>query len=321
MKQSSFNPTELTGNRVLILSDGKPGHFNQAVAFARYLNCSYDVIPVALKARLLKWLSYLLDNCGIYWSWLFSANVPKRHYSAVVSAGSGTYYANKTIARQLSCAAVAIMYPQGYRLNFDLIIAQEHDQPTPRPNILTIPVNLSWSKPEGYVVPAQGDSYIAFIIGGDSPHGTLDVGVLKSQIIQIRELFPNHKVWLTTSRRTSARVETMLRDFSYDYAVYYSQQQINPISDFLVSCDYVFITGDSSSMISEAVSHGRANVEVLPLTGEERTANKIRKMISLLSNQSCLHYFDGTVGCANCKIKLDNIVQSEKVMLALGLIR
>ena len=302
MKQSSFNPAELAGSRILILSDGKPGHFNQAIAFARHLGCRYDVVSVALRSRALKWLSYLLDNCGIHRSWLFSATVPEQQYSAVVSAGSGTYYANKTIARQLGCPAVAIMYPQGYRMDFDLIIAQEHDRPPQKSNILTVPVNLCYAEPNGVVIPDREERYIAFIIGGDSSRGRLEAGPLEQQIKRILELFPAHRIWLTTSRRTPVSVDKMLRQFTYARAVFYSEEQVNPIADFLAHSEYVFLTADSSSMISEAVCSGAAAVEVLPLLEGHSERGKLSFLIKRLEQLGSLHVFNGQVGAADRKI-------------------
>ena len=126
------NPTEnklLNDSRLLILSDGKPGHVNQSIAFARHLGCEYDLVPVRFKRRLYKGLSYLADRFGYYSTNLFNAERLSQRYAAVVSAGSETYYANRTLARQLGCKAIAIMLPQGYRLDFDLIVAQQHDEP------------------------------------------------------------------------------------------------------------------------------------------------------------------------------------------------
>ena len=308
MKQSSFNPAELAGSRILILSDGKPGHFNQAIAFARHLGCRYDVVSVALRSRALKWLSYLLDNCGIHRSWLFSATVPEQQYSAVVSAGSGTYYANKTTARQLDCPAVAIMYPRGYRLDFDLIVAQEHDRPPEKANILSLPVNLSYAEPNGVVTPAPQERYISFIIGGDSSRGRLEAGPLEQQIKCILELFPEHRLWLTTSRRTPAAVDKMLRQFDYARAVFYSEEQVNPIADFLAYSEYVFLTADSSSMISEAVCSGAAAVEVLPLLAGHRERGKLSFLIERLEQLGSLHVFDGRVGAADRKIHQADIL-------------
>ncbi|HZV81160.1 MAG TPA: ELM1/GtrOC1 family putative glycosyltransferase, partial [Geobacteraceae bacterium] len=153
--------------KLLILSDGKPGHVNQSIAFARLLGCDYTICRVALTGRISKVLTYIFDRMGIYVPALFTVLDPlPEGCVAVVSAGSSTYYANRAVGRTLSAPSVAIMYPGGYSPGFDLIIAQEHDAPPQRDNIVTIPVNLSAPQPQGLVKRMEGVTTVAVIIGG-----------------------------------------------------------------------------------------------------------------------------------------------------------
>ena len=290
--------------RLLILCDGKPGHVNQSIAFARHLDLEHDLVSVTLQSGFHRLFSYIADFFGLYSESLFSLEtVPEVAYGAVVSAGSGTYYANRTLAKKLGCQSVAIMHPGGYRKNFDLIIVQEHDRPPRRANIVSVPVNLSFIEPQGLVIASQGQKYVAIIIGGSSDHYTIDVGHLKEQINLIFSLFPEHRVWLTTSRRTPPEVDQMLAGFSFDRAVVYSREKINPIPDFLQNSDYVFVTADSSSMISEAVSYGNSFVEILPPPAGLRLKGKFAGLITRLEKLDCLHVFDGQ--CGNSKHKID----------------
>ena len=299
----------MSEKRFLILSDGKPGHVNQSIAFARHLGCDYDLVPVSFPARCLKAASYLADCFGIYSEKLFCTEVTESNYNAVVSAGSETYYANKTVAKQLGLKAIAIMLPKGYRYNFDLIVAQQHDNPPAKPNILNLPINLTYVEPLGIVQPVAEGKYISFVIGGESAHGTLDAALLRKQIQQIFALFPDHRKWMTTSRRTPAKVEEMLREFQFERAVYFSQEPVNPIPDFLEYSEYVFLTADSSSMISEAVSFGSACVEVLPLKDRESGHGKFFHLLSGLERQGCLHLFAGSAGCTRNKIDLSSLLK------------
>ena len=304
MKPNPSNRPNANSGRLLILSDGKPGHVNQSIAFARHLDLDYDISSVAFKWRGGKALSYLFSQAHIYLSALFASDISSGRYAAVVSAGSGTYYANRTLARQLQCKSIAIMLPNGYPFDFDLIVAQQHDNPPSQSNIISIPINLTYVEPQGIVREAPGEKYISLIIGGDSHHCQMDVVLLKKQLETIFPLFPHHKVWLTTSRRTSPVVESMLRQFEYDRAVYYSDEPINPIPDFLQHSDYVFLTADSSSMISEAVSFGQSCVEVLPLSTKAAQNTKLDQLVARLNEQNCLHLFDGHIGHASHKIDL-----------------
>ena len=303
----------MKAKRLLILSDGKPGHVNQSIAYAKYLGYEYDLHPVSLKKMGGKVLSYLLDRVGIYSEKLFTTDFQSGEFNAVVSAGSGTYYANRTLARQLGCRSIAVMLPRGYRFDFDLIVAQQHDDPPALANIINIPINLSYIEPQGLVKPQSGHRYIALIIGGDSRHLQMDVSLLKKQLDQILALFPEHEVWMTTSPRTPKGVEKMLREFSFSRAVYYSEEPVNPIPDYLQHSEYLFLTADSSSMISEAVSFGRCCVEVLPPPASLQKKSKINKLINLLAAEKYLHLFDGSVATYRKKISLADIFNRQIV--------
>ncbi|MBW6510040.1 MAG: mitochondrial fission ELM1 family protein [Desulfuromonadales bacterium] len=315
--------TDKALQRALILSDGKPGHRNQAIALARHLGLSFDTVEVHFRRRLSKAISYLLDHLYIYCSCLYSLSSSiDADYCVLIAAGSESYYAAKTIGRAYDIPVVAVMLPKGYRYtDFELIFAQNHDLPPQRDNILTLPINLTYVDPQGHLVGQQGQHYVAFIIGGDSPHGVLDSQQLIMQIENVIADLSEHKFWLTTSRRTSKEVEKCLKNITFDHAIYYSDSQVNPIADFLKFSDYVFITADSTSMISEAVSYGQANVEVLPLRGSNSSKTKADKLISALALNSCLHIYDGQVGKANAKIDIGNIIKKAVLRCGLRVVR
>ena len=299
--QANHNRDSATG-KVLILSDGKPGHVNQSVAFARLLDLPFEIRRVSFPTRLNKAISYILDRLGVSARCLFKIAGDLPECSTVVSAGSETYYANRVLARSLGARSVAIMLPRSYRYDFDLIVAQQHDQPPVRDNILTLPVNLSYPEPKGLVSRDGDRPCVSLIIGGSSRHYQMDVTTLEKQMQQIFDLFPKADFLVTTSRRTPPEVEAFVENGPFRYKVIASRQEVNPIPDFLAISDYVFVTEDSTSMISEAICFGQASVELLPLMKYGKS-NKIEHMIATLEQQGCLHVFHGALG--NCDRKLD----------------
>ena len=302
---------DATCPQILILSDSKPGHLNQSLAFASLLGCRYQVRRVAFRNRLLKLVSYLFDRLRIRSSGLFKYTGDLPSARMVVSTGSETYYANRVIARTISAFSVVLMWPAGYRADFDLIIAQQHDNPPPRDNLLTLPVNLSAPVATGLVQSGPaGAPCIAIIIGGPSKHFRFDLNRLEQQLQQIFHLFPDGDFLVTTSRRTPLAVDALLEKLPFRYRLLYSQSQDNPIADFLALADVLFITEDSTSMVSEAVCWGKANVEVLPLAAAAGR-NKICTMIGRLAKQGFLHQFDGNIGNCNLKFELQSVLQAE----------
>lgn len=283
----------------LILSDKRAGHLNQSIAFAKHSQANYDIIHVAFTSKFAKILSYFFDFMRLYTNTLFKLDKPVNHsYDAIISAGSNTYYAAKTLAKTHGLKSITMMLPKGYRYDFDTIFAQAHDNPPSRNNIIALPANFSFTEPKGYFTPSK--KAVGIIIGGNNSVLKMHTQTLKQQLDFIVKHFHDYDIALTTSPRTSQAIEELIKNYVFAYKVIFSQNPINPIGDFLHHCELVFITMDSTSMISEAISYGSACVEVLPL--EEKHNNKFFTMIHKLEHDNFLHIFDGTIAHHNQKI-------------------
>jgi len=271
-------------NKALIISDGKAGHLNQSIAFCKLKDLEYDIFQIDSNNKFKKSISYLLDffhiNCN-----LFNYKIDVTHYDAVVSTGSGTYYTNQYIAKKLHIKSIAIMLPKGFRYsNFDYIIAQEHDNPPEKNNIISMPLNLSINTPKGYIQKKEQKS-LGIILGGDNTIFTMEAEDIEMVLDDIFENFPNHLKYITTSRRTPSSVDRLLKNYKFDYEIIYSKNSsINPIPDFIEVCDELFITIDSTSMLSEAKANSNANLHIIELksnvidTKFHRLAQEIEKL-------------------------------------------
>jgi mitochondrial fission protein ELM1 len=283
--------------RALILSDDRMGHLNQSLAFVKYLDLSYDVVSVNLKYKWFKVLSYILDKIGIYTDKLFDIQIDKK-YDLVVGTGSTTSYATKILAKKMHAKSVAMMLPRGYRYDFDIIFSQSHDNPPKQENIIEIPANFSYVEPKG-LYQAEKKS-IGIVIGGDNKLFTMAKEKLQAQLDAMVAKYSDYEIAITTSPRTTEEIELLVASYGFDYEVLFSKTPINPIPDFLEQCETVFITGDSTSMISEAVAYGKSNVVVLPLESKEE--NKFTRFTDTLEKEGYLHIFDGTIKNKNKKI-------------------
>ncbi len=291
-------------SKVLILSDDRMGHLNQSLAFAKYLDVSYDVVPVKFKYRWYKALSYIFDKMSIYTEKLFDIQLDKK-YNIVVGTGSTISYATKVLAKKMNAKSVSMMLPRGYWYDFDVIFAQTHDNPPKQENIIEIPANFSYVEPQG-LYQAKKQS-IGIVIGGNNKIFTMSKEKLQEQLDTIVEAYRDYETAITTSPRTSEEIEHLIASYDFDYEVLFSKNPINPIPDFLEQCETVFITGDSTSMISEAVSYGKSNVVILPLEGKEE--NKFTRFIDTLEKEGYLHIFDGTIKNRNRKIEFTKYIE------------
>jgi len=253
--------------RILIISDGKAGHLNQSIAFCKIKNISYDILEVKYKFKIFKLFSYILDRFERYSDELFEDYKKYNYtfYDAVISTGSGTYYFNKFISKKYNIKSIALMLPKSYRYtDFDHIIAQKHDNPPEQENILTIPLNLSYTSPKNII--KSKEKSIGIILGGDNSTFTMDVENIKNVLNLIFKNYDGYLKYITTSRRTSKQIEDLLNEYEFDYKLIYSETPtINPIPDFINLCSELFITIDSTSMLSEARANSDANILIIEL--------------------------------------------------------
>ena len=206
--------------RALIISDGKPGHFNQSVAFCKHLELDYETIEVAYKSKTPKALSYALDHLGIYSKKLLSSNLRPQgsNFDLIVSTGSTTYYANKLLAKKIGIPNIAILYPKGYRLDFTHIFCPAYDHPPKRSNITQLPLNLCAANESFF--NEQADEFrkkhtprkpaIGIIVGGSNAVSDIDPDQIKKQLEQIVGLSKGMERWVTNSRRTPPEVEALI---------------------------------------------------------------------------------------------------------------
>ena len=257
--------------RILIISDGKPGHLNQSIAFCKIKNISYDILEVNFKLKIFKLFSYALDKFERYSDELYKEykNYNYEFYDAVLSTGSSTYYFNKFISKTHNLKSIALMLPKSYRYDdFDYIIAQKHDKPPKLENIIEVPLNLSYTVPKNII--KSKEKSIGIIIGGDNNVFVMDVENIKNVLNLIFKSYDGYLKYITTSRRTSKQIEDLLNEYEFDYKLIYSQTpSINPIPDFINLCSELFITIDSTSMLSEAKANSNADISIIELRSKK----------------------------------------------------
>ena len=264
--------------KVLILTDGKAGHENQSKAFARALGCDFDLVEIHFKSAFHKALSYLFDHLGIHTLSLFASHEQRttnHDYAAVLGTGSGTFYAAKSLARKLGVKCGVVLYPRGYRIaSFNCVFAPAFDRPAPAPNVVTIPVNLVASDEAFYAAGTEafrarytpsGKPAVAVIVGGPNKCSTMSADWMHAQLEQIFTTYTptDYEIWVTTSRRTPPEVEAVVDSFPFDYKLIYSKDHFNPIPAFVKLARTLYVTAESTGMISESCTFGTAEVRVL----------------------------------------------------------
>ncbi len=296
-----MNDSRLCGRKVLILTDGKIGHENQSRAFARALGCGFDILPVRFKGKFVKAASYLLDHFGIGCLGFFAnppdvAALTAEGYAAVVGTGSGTFYAAKLLARRLGVRCGVVLYPRGYRIStFNCVLAPAFDRPAKATNVVEIPANLVAADAAFYekgVADFLAHSAlsrdvvaschaVAVIVGGPNACSTMTVDWMKGQLDTIFASQPaGSSFWVTTSRRTPPDVEALVDSYPWNYKLIYSRDSFNPIPAFVSLAKKLYVTAESTGMLSEACTSGSA--EVVALDNLRPGPSKFRRFVESL---------------------------------------
>jgi len=297
----------MTNNgKAIVLTDGKAGHENQSKAFARALGLDFQLVPVKFKSPFHKMLSYLFDRLGIRTMGLLqgmdellnSPTPPLPHSPTIIGTGSGTFYAAKALARRLGARCGVVLYPRGYKLStFDCILAPTFDNPAKLSNVVEIPANLVANDAEFYEKGVasfkeryQGatDNLVGVIVGGPNKCSSMTVEWMKSRLDEIFAANKGAELVVTTSRRTPADVEALVDSYPWSYKLIYSKDHFNPIPAFVQLAKRLYVTAESTGMLSEACTFGSA--EVIALDNLKPGPHKFRRFVENLRQEG---YVDG----------------------------
>lgn len=304
--------------KALILTDGKAGHENQSKALAVALGFDYVLVGVQFKSKFAKALSYLSDFFSIRSKAFFrlSENVLSLSgIDVVIGTGSGTFYAVKVVSKIIAKPSAVVLYPRGYRTaSFSCVLAPVFDRPKKAPNVIEIPANLVVNDESFYKAGVENfllrhtskkDS-VAVVVGGPNKCSQMSAEWMRRMLEKVFEENKGKEFWVTTSRRTPDDVERVVESFPFDYKLIYSREKFNPIPAFVRLAKKMYVTAESTGMLSESCTFGSAEVEVLDnlIAGN----HKFRRFVDMLKE-------GGYVGSSR-KIDLTEISARAKKLLA-----
>lgn len=219
----------------------------------------------------------------------------------LISAGSSLSSVNLFLGYQNKARKVMLMKPPLLNLGkFDLVIVPEHDRLKTKGNVLTtrIAPNLidrQYLKEQAdklvlnskLQASGQTGPVIGLLIGGDSLKYRMSVPEADKMLAQLQEAARdlNSSLLVTTSRRTSPEIEALVKaklsDFSPCKLLVIANQKNIPetVGGILGLSDIIVVSGESISMVSEAVSAQKYVLAWLP----EKKVNALTKQERFLA--------------------------------------
>lgn len=260
-----------------LLTDGAAGHESQsrgiADAIARFRPVNVVVVPLRIRRRLLKSLGRVLLRLGNT-QWLLDAvhdiELPAGRPDFILSSGGNTLLANALLARRHGVPNFYSGTPKGFDNDWYSCIFTVTEQGGGSNVVLPLPPvpgNLCAPMP----APAA-DAPLALLVGGNGglPFADADWHALAQQANAVAA--ESGRRWLvTTSRRTGAEAENILAhgisSTAIEDAVWWARAPRKVVRDFLSRAGAVYVTGDSMTMIAEAIYAGRPVHVLMPAQG------------------------------------------------------
>lgn len=306
--------------KALILTDGKAGHENQTRAFVSALSIDADIVKIEFKNAFTKALSYLIGPLPFAVTRFLYKALPvdgSQNYRLVVGTGSGVFHAVRSLAKVYRAKSAVVLYPRGYKLSsFDCILAPAFDEPAARPNVVKLPANFVNADSSFYEkgVEAFKERYtpktspaVAVVVGGPNGASTMTAEWMKKSLEDIFSKHPGSQFYVTTSRRTPKDVEAVIDAMPWDYKLIFSRDKFNPIPAFVMLADVLYVTAESTGMLSEACSRGTA--EVYAIDNLKPGRHKFRRFLEQLTSS-------GYVG-GRKKVDLTSSVEKAREILKL----
>ncbi len=314
--------------KVTVISDGKRGHLNQALAlcreFKRYRGKSgysfedtqVEIVEVKFKNRFTKILLPLFGlfsskNCQGCMRCLKLCltrdsyeNLIKRYSDVVISCGSSVAGVNRFFSVENNAKSAVVMKPSILGLNkFDMAVLPRHDRKNGTangsvivtdtvPNLIDEEYLKSSSKKISEVAKLEKPKRIGVLLGGDNSDfaltGNITKKLLKSTIDASRKL--DADLLFTTSRRTPKVAENAVKaglssEKRCKLLVIANEKNIPyAVGGILGLCDVVVVSGESASMISEAIQSGKS-VIVFRLEKKKKKNSKFERMLRHLEEK------------------------------------
>lgn len=285
-----MKPVNQATLRILVISDGRPGHFNQAKGVVKALETHWTIETVWIEGKLRNGLLRWVLTCWLnvtrgrlpWWPLSFAYRgfeKPEGVFDLVLSAGGNSLPANAWLARMLGTRNVFVGTLRRLRPRlFWRVLTYVPSEPsppfvywktTPVPVVPEEVVSLGNAFRKRLELGAE-ERIWSLLVGGDGGGYTFGREDWAELIGFLQHSARNFGVrWaLVTSRRTGIAAETMMREQLGDdviaMASYFSDDQGKYYWECLGIGECLFTTEDSHMMITEAIHTGKPVVSLRP---------------------------------------------------------
>ncbi|NQT32574.1 MAG: mitochondrial fission ELM1 family protein [Candidatus Omnitrophica bacterium] len=287
---------------VLVLDDGKKGHLKQSLAVVKQIkrhregrgfkpeHLPVEIVPIRFKTRSRRTVfnlaaPFLTSRSQGRLGWLRWALTPEsyadasyRYADVIVSCGSALCGVNRILKIENFAHNLTILDPGPLmRKKFDVIVMPRHDAAKikgieKREKVVVTELAPNVVEPAG---PAQGREVrpcIGVLIGGENKSYAFGEDLVRSVADGIKEgsTKTGSGYYITTSRRTPEDSERVLEEILANdprcvgFISGKTDKDEATVEKILTRSNVVVVSGESISMVSEAVSSGKPVLVFMP---------------------------------------------------------
>ena len=165
--------------------------------------------------------------------------------------------------------------------------------PHPKRIETLVPVNLGHypdcQEPSPWATWLEGEHKVACLLGGNTKSYAFDAQDMEALASSLTKAASHHdaKLLIVSSRRSGALVE-MLKKALGESALYYHWQASDPRNPYalaLAKADQLIVTGESESMVADALSRGRSFGIFYPTKPPRRLFDRISQWVAMRATQ------------------------------------
>ena len=264
-----------------VVTEGITGTENQCLAVAEALGLDPEIKRIGLKEP---WRT-LSPQLGFETAQSFTEPLEGPWPDIVLASGRKAIAAARYIKKS-SNGHSFVCFIQDPRINpkgFDLVAVPQHD-PTRGNNVITTlaaPNRITEDKLDdareefAHLFEPLSKPRVAVMIGGNSKAHTLTQDIMETLCAQLNKL--ECGLMISPSRRTGQKILEILQEsFKGTDAYIWDGTGDNPYIAMLAWAEYILVTNDSTSMLSDAASTGKP-VYMVSLEGGGKRIDKMHK--------------------------------------------
>lgn len=271
------------GMHIWVLSDAKPGHFNQSMGLANALlsRIPGDITVIDISGK--KFFEKLRYVTGL---------TDKEKPDIIIGAGHATHAPLLRAAKYYKVPSIVCMKPSLPAFLFSLCVVPRHDLDTDRhyskTNIFPTIGAMHSIRPN----PDAEKKNTLILIGGPSKEYGWNPHMLKELLVDYIEPYTEGDIIMTTSRRTPEGFVSMFGEGETRIKIVPVEETYQGwVAEQLATARAVWVTEDSVSMVYEALGSG-SPVGIIPMPRELSNKSRVAYGLSMLLKEKRAIHLD-----------------------------